>query len=187
MEKPSRQPSRPHIVVALLLYQAGWFACILGAAQDRPWIGPLAALPVLALHLRWAAVPRAELRLLIAATLIGLVGDSLLATSGLVSFTSGVWIEGLSPLWMVALWPLFATTFNVALRWLRARWLLAAILGALGAPLAYGAGAALGAAVLNEPIAVTLGAIGILWAVATPLLLEMARRNDGIAPASHGE
>ena len=36
MEKPSRQPSRPHIVVALLLYQAGWFACILGAANRDP-------------------------------------------------------------------------------------------------------------------------------------------------------
>ena len=89
-------------------------------------------------------------------------------------------VEGAAPYWMVALWALFATTLNVSLRWLRARPWLGALLGALGGPAAYYAGARLGALELATAGA-GLGAIAIGWAVLTPLLLGTARRLDGYA------
>jgi non-ribosomal peptide synthetase component F len=81
---------------------------------------------------------------------------------------------------MVALWAMFATTLNVSLRALRARPWLAAALGAAGGPLAYYAGARLGALQLADFHA-GLAAIAVGWAWLTPLLLASARRNDGFA------
>jgi hypothetical protein len=57
---------------------------------------------------------------------------------------------------------------------------IAALLGAAGAPLAYYAGARLGALDLVSP-APALVAIALGWAVATPALMLAARRLDGYA------
>jgi hypothetical protein len=82
---------------------------------------------------------------------------------------------------MVALWANFATTLNVSMRLLRSRLLLAALFGAIGAPLAYYAGARLGAVDLVATLPALL-AIGAGWLVLCPLLFAAARRLDGYAP-----
>jgi hypothetical protein len=76
---------------------------------------------------------------------------------------------------MVALWALFATTLNESLRMLQTRPWIAALFGAVGGPLAYYAGAGLGALHFVDPGAM-LGALTVGWALATPLLLSLARR-----------
>ena len=47
----------------VILFQAAWFTGVLGAASGRPWLGPLAALAVVAWHLARAkrALPEALL------------------------------------------------------------------------------------------------------------------------------
>jgi hypothetical protein len=77
--------------------------------------------------------------------------------------------------WLVILWALFATTLNSSLRALQSRPWIAAALGAAGGPLAYYAGARLGALQFLEPAAM-LAALALGWALATPLLLSLARR-----------
>ena len=77
--------------------------------------------------------------------------------------------------WLVILWALFATTLNSSLRVLQSRPWIAAALGAAGGPLAYYAGASLGALQFLEPAAM-LAALALGWALATPLLLSLARR-----------
>ena len=44
-------------VINVVAFQGGWLACVLGAANGMPWIGPAVCLPILALHLAWAARP----------------------------------------------------------------------------------------------------------------------------------
>jgi len=39
---------RMRLALNVLLFQAGWFACVLGAAQGLPWIGLLAAVAIVA-------------------------------------------------------------------------------------------------------------------------------------------
>jgi hypothetical protein len=80
----------------------------------------------------------------------------------------------------VALWANFATTLNVSLRPLRDRLGVAALLGAIGAPVAYFSGSRLGALELTE-MAPALVAIGAGWLFLTPLLFMAARRLDGYA------
>lgn len=170
------------LVVNLVLYQAGWFACVLGAAHGLPWAGALAAAAIVAVHLALAARPAPELGLIALAALAGLVFESALAASGWIRFEQGVLLEGTAPYWMVALWAVFATTLNVSLRALREHPGWTALLGAVGAPLAYLAGARLGAMELVATSA-ALVAIGLGWALLAPLLMRAARRLDGFAPA----
>jgi hypothetical protein len=170
------------IVVNLLLYQAGWFVCVLSAAGGRPWIGAIAVALIVAWHLARAARPLPELALIGAAVAAGTVFETLLVQSGWVRFDTGMLIDGTAPYWMIALWANFATTLNVSLRAFRSYPWLAAAFGAVGAPAAYLAGAKLGAKEFTA-VALALVAIGVGWALLSPALFAAARRLDGYAPS----
>lgn len=162
-------------------FQIGWFACVLGGAHHWPWLGTAVSAGVIAWHCRRARAPGRELKLVLLSGLVGLVLDSSLVSLGLIRYVSGTLIEGLVPHWIVAMWMIFATTLNVTFRWLKRRWLLAAVLGAAAGPLAYFGGARLGAAefVGNTPTA--LAAIAVVWSIGMPLLLWLSGQFDGIA------
>ena len=132
------------MLLNIIAFQIGWFACVLGGAHGWPWLGVLATAVVIALHLYRAARPRMEAMLIVLSGLLGFVADSLLTGLGLLRFPSGQFHPQFAPYWMVAMWMLFATTFNVSLRWLKPRLGLAALLGMIAGPLAYYGGAKLG-------------------------------------------
>lgn len=165
------------VAANFLLFQAGWFACVLGAARGFPWQGALVALLIAAFIVLRSAHPRAELALVAAAVAAGFAFDSALALSGWVDFAGAVPAPLLAPVWMVALWALFATTLNVSLRWLRDWPALGVLFGALGGPVAYYAGERLGALRFADPLA-GLAAVAVGWALATPLLVALARRLE---------
>lgn len=168
------------VIINLAASEVGWFACVYGAANGMPWIGPLVVLGLVALHLHWSKRPGLEVRLLLSAVLIGLVADSLLVFTGLVSYPSGTWVDGLAPYWILAMWAMFATTLNVSMKWLRNRTSLAIILGAVFGPLAYLAGEKLGGITFNET-GVALAALALIWAISMPLLMWLAVRMDGVS------
>jgi len=165
-----------------ILFQIGWFACVLGGANDRPWLGTGIALAIVAWHVGRAPRPRAELILVLASAAVGAVADSVPVAAGWVRYASGTVVPGTAPVWLVAMWMLFATTLNVSLRWLRRYPFAAIALGAIGGPLAYWGGARLGAMEFVAPVAAT-AALALGWAVLTPLLVRLAQRFDGYAPA----
>ncbi len=165
-------------------FQIGWFVCVLGAARGMPGLGIAVGLVIVAMHLRRVPQPRSESLLLLVAAVVGIVADTLLIRGNWLAFDSGTIIPGVTPYWMIALWIIFATTLNVSLGWLKRRRLLAAALGAVGGPLAYYAGAELGAVTIAHP-PTALAAVGVVWALAMPLLLYAADRYNGtIRPAS---
>ena len=159
-----------------VLFQAAWFAAVLGAARGYFWLGPLAMLPVLALHLARCDNRRGELRLLSAAGLLGFVFDSVLVRFGIILPLAHLFPRPFSPPWMICLWVNFAITLNVSLSWLGGRYLLASFFGALGGPLAYYSAGKLGA---TEALPTGRGmlVLALGWAVMTPLLVWLARRS----------
>ena len=161
-----------------LIFQAGWFATVLGAANGAPWLGPIAVLVAVVLHLRTTNDAAAELRLLGSAVALGLVADSLLLATGWIAYPNGSWVPGLAPYWIVTLWALFATTLNVSMRWMAGRYLLAALFGAIGGPLSYLAGARLGAMTFVDTQA-AVAALAVACALAMPALMWLAARLDG--------
>jgi Protein of unknown function (DUF2878) len=171
---------RPTVVANVVLFQVGWFACVLGAAQGQPWIGVVAAVAVVAWNGLRAACARSELTLVAIAVLIGALFDSILSMLGWIAYMPALRQYSLAPLWILALWALFATTINVSMRWLKPRLWLAALLGAVGGPLSYWAAERMGAVHFAEPF-VAVFALAIGWALVMPVLLIFAHDYDGFA------
>jgi hypothetical protein len=161
------------ILINLLLFQAAWFACVLGGAKGLPWAGPVVVAAVVLYHLRHAQDRHSELLLIAVAATVGALFDSLLVATGALSYPSGQWHPLLAPYWIVALWAAFATTLNVSMRWLEGRRLLGFLFGAVGGPLAYLSGSQLGGVTLEEPV-LALAALSLGWGLLTPLLVGIA-------------
>jgi hypothetical protein len=170
----------PLLFANALLCQVAWFGAVIGAGRGMPWIGVAAVAAVAILHLARAGAPCRELTLLVVALTAGAVFETLLVQAGLLRFDGGELLAGTAPVWMVGLWANFATTLNVSLRVLRGRLVIASLLGAIGAPLAYYGGQQLNAVQMTEP-GPALAAIALGWAILTPLLFIAARRFDGYA------
>lgn len=168
-------PRASQVLINVAVYQAGWCVCVLGAARERSGLGMAVALLVAAGWLLVAPRPGALLQLIVLSGVVGYSWDSWLSVLGLIRYPAGALSPPLAPLWILALWVLFSTTLHVSLRWLQPKLRLAALLGALAAPLAYLAAARLGALSLPQPLP-ALAAQAAGWALLLPLLLGLARR-----------
>lgn len=161
------------MLLNIIGFQVGWFACVLGAAYGYPLLGPLVALPVIGLHLVRQADRTAELALMLATAVIGSLYDQSLLSLDLVGYGASIWNAAWLPIWMITLWTLFATTLNVSLQWLHGRYLLASLLGFIGGPLAYWGGAKLGAMQWLQPLELLI-ALAVGWAILLPVLVRLA-------------
>ena len=170
----------PFIAVNFLLFQLGWIACVLGGTGKWHWVGTFLVLGIVVFHLSRASRPRTELFLIVVALVIGAVWDSLLVKLNLLEYGHGIFHSEMAPHWIIAMWALFATTLNVSLRWLKDRWILAVLFGAIGGPLAYLAGHRLGAVFMpDQMMAFVILAVG--WGIFMPILMELSKRFDGFA------
>lgn len=167
------------IITNLLLFQIGWLGCVLAGANQLPWLGTTIALLIVASHVINAADSRKESALILITACIGATWDSLLVYGGFLQYPSGTLVEGTAPHWIVAMWMLFATTFNVSLKWLKQRLALAAVLGAVSGPAAYFAGHKLGGVQFPDT-AMALAVLACGWALLLPLLMSISNRLDGI-------
>jgi uncharacterized protein DUF2878 len=152
-----------------LIFQLGWFLCVTGG--DVIALG--AALAGLILHAVIGRCGWAEWLCIGVAALIGITLDSALHYFGVLQFSN---VTGWGvPLWLASLWLLFATTLNRSLRWLQTRPLLAALCGALFAPLSYWAGAQIGTASFGIATTIALTVLTAAWSLLLPILSAMMR------------
>lgn len=168
-------------VASFVALQLGWFACVLGAASGHPWLGPAVVVAGLSLHVLQQRAKAREIVVLAAAVAVGFVVDTALLRSGVLRISGGVF----SPPWLVALWPNFIATSaeRAVLASVVRRPLLASLLGALGGPLAYDAGARLGALELAQSRLGALAIIGLVWGAVVPALFAI-RAQVSLRPAS---
>ena len=100
----------------LALFKLGWVACVVFAAAGQPIASLLSVAAVVTIHLLRVPVPRKEGLLLLAAAAIGLVWESGLVVSGLIIYPDTTPGSLFAPVWIVAMWVLFATTLNHGMR-----------------------------------------------------------------------
>lgn len=148
-------------------FQAGWFACVLGAAHGHAWVGPVAVAVLIAVHLGIARERRGEWKLLASSLPIGLVVNTVLQTTGSVMAPG----PATGPAWLLALWPLFATVFNESMSWMRGRYALGLAFGAVGAPLSYWGGERAGALQLGDHALAWIPLVILTWSAAMVALL----------------
>ncbi len=161
----------------LLGYQATWFVTVMGAGHGISWPAWLATVVFCGAQLSASSWRRLDVGLMALAALLGMLLDGTLASTGLLTYTPAMPATPVfgCPLWILALWLAFATTFTRSLAWLRGRIGAAAVLGAAGGPLAYGAAARGWGVIGFEPPqwrGILMLAIG--WAIALVLLTRIA-------------
>ncbi len=159
-----------------VFFQAGWFACVLGAAHGQVFWAVSGSLAYIAFHVWRAPSPKQEFSLLAKVLLYGIATDTLIMYLGLLDFQDAWPSPLVSPAWMWALWLLVASTLNGSLSWLRSKPVLGAVLGVICGPLSYEAGVRMGAANWGSGGQI-LGfcLIGLVWAIAIPLFFYWDR------------
>lgn len=168
---PTFQPSLLRNLAYAVVWQLAWFAGVIPAGKGLPWVGLLATIPVL-LIAGWGRWPRA-LYVSGVSIAVGVATDAVLGLSGAANYPGGLLDGHLSPPWMWMLWIQLGLGLDLCLAWLRRRWWLPVLFGALGSPGAYLGGVAFGA--LAAPAGhVVLGiAVGVAYAIALPLLVRL--------------
>jgi len=168
---------------SLIGYQLVWFTAVIGAGRGLSWPGIVAALFYAAGQLAAARRYRTDLSLMATAIVMGLLLDSGLLRGGLARFAAPGPISGMTPAWILGLWVAFSLTFTQSLAYLQSRLWLAALLGALGGPLAYlGAQRGWHAIAFADPSWRALLYLSVGWGLATPGLAWLARRRLVPAP-----
>lgn len=155
---------------------AAWFAVAMLAARGHFLLAVMPSLAAVALHFAFtpATGRRSELLLITAAIALGFVVEAIHMAASATRYSPLATRGGLPPAFMIGLWAAFATLVNVSLAWLKGRVLLASVFGAVASGPSYYAGSKLGALQLGEPVWQSLLIIGVVWAVAFPLLLQFA-------------
>lgn len=170
------------VIVNYVLFQVGWFACVLGAANNQPWLGFLLVLIVVMGQVFVAPLPKQAFLLITLSAVLGGLIDQLLLTQHIVAYTSNGWSVSIVPVWIIGLWVSFSSTLNVSMRWLLNKKIVAFLFGLIGGPLAYVAAEKLGA-VSIPPLTYHYVVLGLLWGFAMLALVEFAKQFDGYPDA----
>jgi Protein of unknown function (DUF2878) len=173
------RPTRTVQIANFVVFQAAWFAAVLGAAHALPLAGTAAIAAAIGWHLAVSARPAQEARLVALACMIGFIVETATLLQGHIAYPSGQPDPRLAPYWIVALWGLLAIALNVTMRWLRGRWWLAAVLGAIAGPMSFAGGVRLGGAQFIDASA-ALVTLALVWAVLMPVLVWLSVRLDGV-------
>ena len=177
--------NKPYFTIAnFLLFQVGWLVCIIAAANNYAAVSVLSCVTIIGLHLSMLNDIKSEVKLILISAFIGFIVDSLN-----IAFTIFQPVQAqtlpLAPLWLVSLWMLFAICLRHSLSWLGKKPWLSAFFGAVCAPLAYYAGAELGAiAFPRDNLWLALSAIALEWVLITPWLIAMAKRSENLGQST---
>ncbi|RRJ83832.1 DUF2878 domain-containing protein [Aestuariirhabdus litorea] len=171
--------SRP-ILLNALLFQLGWFACVMGGNNAAL----LALVLVWALHFRFVSQNLREWCMVLAIAALGVAIDTLLLGLGILDRTDGTLLP---PLWLMALWGIFATTLNHCLSWLHGRGWASLACGALAGPASYYSGTQLNPQIeLGAPLWQSLMVLAVVWSLLLYQLTRLQWRHwiegQGVAP-----
>lgn len=165
--------------VSLASFVVAWLACVLGAAQGWPMLGPLVVGVQLALSSFRMRDPRREVGFAATVAVIGTavetgwLGIGMYGVAELAAAEPGRSLV-LCPLWMTALWFSFGRGLQGWLGVLAGKPVAAALFGAVAGPGAYLAADSVQAILLLWPAQQSLPALAIAWAGLLPGLLYLA-------------
>lgn len=176
--------ARQTTLVNYAAYQIGWIAAVGGAALGAGAAGAGVAGALTLAHVALARARGPEVVLVAVALLTGIVVETWQIQGGTYRLLAGARPGGLPPLWLLALWAQFATTFRFSLTSVLRRPLAAAAFGAIGGPVAFLAGERVGAVVLWAPVWPGVVRLVTAWALALLWLSWCTRRVDARWPGA---
>ncbi len=164
-------------LAAWMGFQVVWVTSALGAASGSAAPGIISALIfVLAMRCMKSLSGNAPVTLLVSGV-FGFIAETALLWLDIVRFSAAWPSPHFAPAWIVALWVAFGATIGAFARLFGDHALIkSSIAGLVAGPLAYWAGARLSALdIVGSDIDACL-AIGVVWAVAMPVLLMIETR-----------
>ena len=165
------------LIIDIVGFQLAWWASALGAGSGRWEPGLAVGLLVVIVQLFVSKTRAATFATVLVAVLAGLVFETAMISLGLISYAAQWPSSLLPPVWLLALWMVFATCIDATARMLGDNGLIkGALLGAVLAPVTYWAGAGFGALAFPEPLWMPLAATALAWAITTPLLMIVFAR-----------
>ncbi len=174
------------------LFQLSWPACVIGAAYETLWIGLVVVGALAAWQLHSANRHGMDLPVLGICLAIGLLLDSLWIQAGLLAYASPWPWESVAPLWIMLLWVALALVINHSMSAFKNRLFLIGILGGIGSPMSYFAGARFGAVEWLAPAWQVILAVGSSWALLLPFLFWLTSSrspldNKSVSPLTQSD
>jgi hypothetical protein len=157
--------------INFIIFQVCWFVCVMGAASNLGWLGPLLVIITVPLQIYFLTEKyRVEIIFVIICGISGFFLETIMIAGNIYFPVSEVW--GLiCPPWMAALWFNFAMLVSISLSWLKGKYLLALILGGLFGPVAYWGGEKLGTITVNSAFGQGYLPLALVWALVLPCLI----------------
>lgn len=166
-------------IMPWLAFQAVWLVCAVAAANGKGALGIAAALAFAGVMITLSHRPLRDAFIIGASGIAGFLIESGLVIAGVIRFAAPWPVETLAPAWIVALWIAFGATLPSIISKLGAHRLrVAAGLGAVAGPLAYLAGARLGALHLVGSPTRSLVVLSVIWAAVMAGLVALDARAD---------
>ena len=156
-----------------IFFQACWFACVIGAAKNLGWLGPILVFITVPLQIHLLTENhKTEILFTIICGISGSLLETLMIVANVYT-TVDLGFGQVCPPWMAALWFNFALLVSISLNWLKGKYTAAAILGGLAGPVAYWGGEKLGALSVTSPFSSGYLILAVMWAFALPLLVYL--------------
>ena len=156
-------------IINIVGFYIGWWGCVLGAANDMAYLGPLLMLVFLIVHFYLFFSSNQEIYLVLIICFLGTVIDTILFFSGSFVYAGAYSNELLiAPLWITAMWAGFAATVNHSMSWLKDKWALMVICGVVFGPAAFYTGEKFGAIDFSLSLLFSAMIIGFVYGVAMP-------------------
>ena len=166
---------KKRIVINFILFDIGWMICVISGANQLGMVALITVFVFMMYHFYVIPDKLTEFKFIAIAAILGTLVDSINLYLGILNHLDPNQIP-IAPLWLIALWILFASTIRHSFSWLNHKPLMAAISGAIFGPLAYYSGYKLGALNLaSDNIAYSIISISVIWAILTPGLFLISR------------
>jgi len=161
------------LIFNFLGLQTTWAACAYGATHGGPMLGVYVGISYVILHFIFSEMRTRDLKIMLIIAVLGVSIDCMLKQLNMVSFPHYDSNNLLIPLWLIALWFVFALMVPYSLYWLKKNLKVACIAGAIGGSFSYYLGHKLGALQLAEPLIFSVSAYFIFWGAIFPLALKI--------------
>jgi len=160
--------SRLSFLTDFIVFQLAWFACVLATLSPIPYTLPILGLGLVSIRTFWVRPVRQVLPFALACLILGILGDAILVSSNLLSFSTYPSIGG-APLWMVALWVNFGLMLRPLFTWFLDHFWRSIIGFSLGGMVAYYSGEQLGVLTFSTGFESWIG-VALEWAIAGMVL-----------------
>ena len=144
---------------------------------SKPYLGPLVTLIFILVHLFLVKFNNRDIKIILTAIIMGFAIDSLFFQTNLIQYKGGYLVNhNIAPLWIVSMWAGFSITLLYTLNKIKNNYNLAMLLGLIGGPLSYQAGAQIGSISVNSYFAYLI--LSITWGLVTPLLFYIINQLE---------